>query len=60
MVTFRKNKQKKTVLKWMVEHVRPHFRWNGREKLDAQDEFKTTIEKVKDNAELGIKFKFKF
>lgn len=51
------------VFKWMREHVRPYIkrRKHQRYYIDFQkDNFRDVIKKTKDEAEVGVKFMFKF
>jgi len=53
----------KKVLKWIKEHVRPHFKWysqKGKEIDLKKDSLKDVADKTGDQSEVGIKFKFKF
>jgi len=53
----------KKILKWVKNHVRPHFRYNPKEgeEIDIfKDRFTEARKKLKDQLEAGIKFTFKF
>ena len=53
----------KKFLKWIKNHVRPHFKWRtqeGKEINLKEDDINDIIDKAKDQAEVGIKIKFKF
>ena len=51
---------KKRKRNWLFEHVRPHLKWVGEEEFNIHDDSDTMFRKIEDNAEIGIKFKFKW
>jgi hypothetical protein len=51
----------KKILKWIKEHVRPVCKYNRpKENKNKKDNSQIDIDDLRDNTEIGIKFKFKF
>jgi len=50
----------KKFLRWIKDHVRPHYRYNKHLRVDEQKTEHDRTEDLKDNSEIGIKIKFKF
>ena len=55
--------KRKSIFKWIKEHVRPHLRYHadrGEEINLKEDDIGEIVDKAEDKIEAGIKFKFKF
>lgn len=55
-----KIKKRKKFLSFLIDHVSPYASWTGKEKIEKEDDIDQVFEKLKDNAEVGFKIKFKF
>ena len=50
----------KKILKWIIRHVKPYVKKPESCQIDVINDFDESIEKIKKDAEIGIKLRFRF